>query len=77
MSVPESRPPRGRSALSDIHTGFGAGIRLILTGVLFRSTSGSLPVGARSAVVILTLTRLEGTANDGYADSLSLALIGI
>jgi hypothetical protein len=51
--------------------------RSATTGLLFRSTSASLPVGARSAVVTLTLTRLEGTANDGYADNLSLALTGI
>jgi hypothetical protein len=48
-----------------------------VTGLLLRSTSGSLPVGARTAVVTLTLTRLEGTANDGYADDLSLVLTGI
>jgi len=51
--------------------------RSATTGLLFRSTSGSLPVGVRSAVVTLTLTRLEGTANDGYADNLSLVLTGI
>ncbi len=33
VSEPESRPPGVRSALSDIHTSFGVGIRLILPGV--------------------------------------------
>ena len=51
--------------------------RSATTGLLFRSTSASLPVGVRTAVVTLTLTRLEGTANDGYADNLSLVLTGI
>ena len=29
-------------------------------------------MGTQSVVVTVTFTRLEGTANDGYADSLSL-----
>ncbi len=45
-----------------------------LTGLLFRSTSGFVPVGARSASVLLTMTRAEGAYDDGYADNLSLVL---
>lgn len=46
------------------------------TGMLLRNTTGKVPAGARSAVVTLTFARAEGSANDGYADSLSLALSG-
>jgi hypothetical protein len=46
------------------------------TGMLLRSDTGKVPAGARAAVVTLTLTRVEGSANDGYADSLSLVLSG-
>ncbi len=48
-----------------------------LTGLLLRSTTGSVPVGSRSVVVTVTMTRLQGTYNDGYADNLSLVLTGI
>jgi hypothetical protein len=48
-----------------------------VTGLLARTATGAVPAGTRSAVVTLTATRLEGTANDGYADNLSLALTGI
>lgn len=44
------------------------------TGLLKRKASGSVPVGTRSARVVLTMTRLAGSYNDGYADSLSLVL---
>jgi hypothetical protein len=46
------------------------------TGLLLRSTTGKVPAGARAATVTLTLTRVSGTANDGYADGLSLVLSG-
>ncbi len=45
-----------------------------VTGLLRRSFSGVVPVGARSADVVVTATRSGGTNNDGYADSLSLTL---
>ncbi len=45
-----------------------------VTGLLYRTVSGSVPAKARKAVTILTLTRLEGSYNDGYADNLSLKL---
>lgn len=47
-----------------------------VTGLLFRSTSGFVPIGARTADVQLNMTRLQGSYNDGYADNLSLVLRG-
>lgn len=44
------------------------------TGMLKRKASGSVPVGTRTVRVVLTMTRLAGSYNDGYADSLSLVL---
>lgn len=44
------------------------------TGMLLRTTSGTIPAGTRYANVLMTSTRLEGLDNDGYADSLSLIL---
>ena len=45
-----------------------------VTGMLQRTSSGMLPPGTRSVKVVLTAARTGGAANDGYADSLSLAL---
>jgi hypothetical protein len=42
--------------------------------LLQESTNGSLPSGTRVIHVLLTITREEGTNNDGLADSLSLVL---
>ena len=44
------------------------------TGLLSRSTSGSVAIGARTVELDLQMTRLEGEYNDGYADNLSLVL---
>ena len=44
------------------------------TGLLSRSTAGSLPVGTREIDVVLQMTRLAGSYNDGYADNLALVL---
>jgi hypothetical protein len=46
------------------------------SGLLYRSTTGTVPTGTRSVLVVATITRTAGTANDGYADNLSLALGG-
>lgn len=46
------------------------------TGLLPRTTQGTVPGGARKILVTLTLTRVSGSANDGYADNLSLTLGG-
>lgn len=47
-----------------------------VTGLLFRSTSGSLPSGTRVIGLHLDATRLVGAYADGYADNLSLILSG-
>jgi len=44
------------------------------TGMLQRGIGDVVPIGARSATVQLTLTRLAGSYNDGYADNLSFVL---
>jgi hypothetical protein len=44
------------------------------TGLFERSATGSVPAHARTARVVITATRLEGTYNDGYSDDLSLVL---
>ncbi|MBS4096473.1 MAG: hypothetical protein KGZ83_06505 [Sulfuricella sp.] len=44
------------------------------TSLLERSTSASVPVGARSALVRMAFSRASGSSNDGYADNLSLIL---
>jgi len=50
------------------------GERNNLTGLLFREGQGTVPAGTRALEFTLTMTRLDGTANDGYADNLSLVL---
>lgn len=40
------------------------------TGLLQRCASGTIPVGSTSVVLTLTMTRFNGSSNDGYADSL-------
>ena len=45
-----------------------------VTGMLMRGIGDVVPVGARSATVALTLTRLAGSYDDGFADNLSLVL---
>lgn len=44
------------------------------TGLLFRDANGLVPSAARSAQIVLDMTRSEGSYNDGYADNLSLVL---
>lgn len=41
------------------------------TGLLFVSTSGTIPVGTRTLEFQLEMTRQEGSYDDGYADDLS------
>ena len=48
-----------------------------LTGLLFRGTTGAVPVGTRSAEIVLDLTRIDGSYNDGYADNLSLVVTAV
>lgn len=47
------------------------------TGFVFRTTNGKVPKGTVKIVVTLTMTRVSGSANDGYADNLSLTLQGL
>lgn len=44
------------------------------TALLLRSTTGTVPAGTRTVEVVLALTRLDGSYDDGYADNLSLVL---
>lgn len=44
------------------------------SSLLLRSTTGVVPVGARSVTLGLTLVRQDGDYNDGYADDLSFVL---
>jgi len=48
-----------------------------VTSLISKSATGAVPTAVRSAVVTMTFTRLSGTANDGYADELSLVLSGL
>jgi hypothetical protein len=51
--------------------------RMGSTGLLERSGTGAVPKGTQSVLVELDMTRTDGSANDGYADDLSLVLTGI
>ncbi|MEH2161974.1 MAG: PEP-CTERM sorting domain-containing protein [Nostoc sp.] len=44
------------------------------TGLLFKSTKGLVPVGARQINVVLDMNYVRGRVNDGYADNLSLVI---
>lgn len=44
------------------------------TGLLFRTTSGTVPKGATQAVLTLHMVRDDGEYVDGYADNLSLTI---
>jgi hypothetical protein len=43
-----------------------------VTGLFKRSVRGAVPMKARQALITVTLTRSEGSYDDGYADNLSL-----
>ena len=45
-----------------------------ISGLLFQETSGFVPIGTRSIELTLTMTRFQGSYDDGYADNLSLVL---
>ncbi|MBD0389843.1 MAG: PEP-CTERM sorting domain-containing protein, partial [Nostoc sp. C3-bin3] len=44
------------------------------TALLFKSTKGFVPVGARQINVALNMNYVRGRVNDGYADNLSLVI---
>jgi hypothetical protein len=48
-----------------------------VTSFVLRTTNGKVPKGTVKIVVTLTMTRVSGSANDGYADDLSLTLQGL
>jgi hypothetical protein len=48
-----------------------------VTGLKKQIASALVPVKARTAFVQLSLTRVDGSYNDGYADALSLKLSGV
>ncbi|MEP4078026.1 cadherin-like beta sandwich domain-containing protein [Haloferula sp.] len=43
-----------------------------LTGLIFRSVSGSVPTTAHAVIITQTFTRSNGARNDGYSDNLKL-----
>jgi hypothetical protein len=51
-----------------------AAVRNSATSLLFRQTSGVVPVGARSFTVMVIITRVNGTDNDGDVDNIALYL---
>jgi uncharacterized repeat protein (TIGR01451 family)/fimbrial isopeptide formation D2 family protein len=44
------------------------------TGMIASKSTGIVPVGARSANVLMQMTRAQGVYNDGYADNISFSL---
>jgi hypothetical protein len=54
--------------------GVTPGDRSNTTGLLSRTIQATVPTGTRKIALVLTMTRTDGTANDGYADNLSLVL---
>jgi hypothetical protein len=51
--------------------------RANVTELLERDTTGSVPAGTRSVLVVLAMVREAGANNDGYADDLSLTFSGL
>jgi hypothetical protein len=47
-----------------------------LTGLFFASKQGTLPASTRFLQIRVHMDRVTGAANDGYADNLSLVLLG-
>ncbi|MEJ6482357.1 PEP-CTERM sorting domain-containing protein [Nostoc punctiforme UO1] len=45
-----------------------------ITGLLFKSTKGFVPISARQINVVLDMNYVRGRVNDGYADNLSLVI---
>lgn len=44
------------------------------TGMVLKSATGTVPAGTRAIEIQVEVNRAQGTANDGYADNLSLVL---
>ncbi|HEX8877858.1 MAG TPA: hypothetical protein VF777_14000 [Phycisphaerales bacterium] len=45
-----------------------------VTGMHLRTATGIIPAGTRSVTITVTMTRSEGSYNDGYADDLSFTV---
>lgn len=56
---------------STVAGGFNSTARSNVSQLLFDSVGGFIPASARSVLIRLTMTRVEGFYNDGYADNLS------
>jgi hypothetical protein len=48
-----------------------------VTEFVMEAATGAVPAGTRSVDVLLTMTRTDGSNNDGYADDLALTLSGV
>jgi hypothetical protein len=57
--------------------GVSPGDRGSVTALVPRDGMQAVPAGTRSIEIDVTMTRSDGTSNDGYADDLSLVLVGI
>ena len=44
------------------------------TGLVTSQTIGTVPKGARKAVITILMVRTDGAYNDGYADDISLVI---
>ncbi len=42
--------------------------------LLFRQANGLVPIGTRSFIVVVTMTRVSGTYNNGYIDDIAVVL---
>ncbi|MDN3297012.1 phosphoesterase [Streptomyces ficellus] len=73
----EFRDAKGTPVALSVLGPVTAGERKGRTGLLERTAGALLPPGARTARVLLVLTRTGGgTSNDGYADGITLTLTG-
>ncbi|MCQ6554933.1 phosphoesterase [Streptomyces sp. C10-9-1] len=70
----EFRDARGTPVALSVLGPVTAAERSSRTALVERTATAAVPPGARSARVLLVLTRAGGTSNDGYADALSLTL---
>jgi len=57
--------------------GVSAADRGGITGLFYRSGSGMVPVGSRSADMLLEMVQMDGSYNDGYADNLSFEISAV
>ncbi|MFD7436034.1 phosphoesterase [Streptomyces sp. NPDC059861] len=70
----EFRDDRGTPVALSVLGPVTAAERLSRTALVERTATATVPPGARTARVLLVLTRNGGASNDGYADAISLTL---